>query len=88
MDIPSLLILLLRLYEMILFMRIILSWVSVDYDNIWVKRLMAVTDPVLQPARELIMRLLDRFNVQLPIDLSPILVFVLLEFLQTFLKTL
>jgi YggT family protein len=79
---------LLRVYEMVLMARILLSWVSVDHDHpivIWLYRL---TDPVLGPARELLFRILDKFGVQLPIDLSPILVFILIGFMERTLASL
>ena len=88
LDFPGLLILLVRLYEMLLVMRILLSWVSVDPRGVWIERLAAVTDPVLTPFREIYFRIMDRLNVQIPIDLSPILVFILLESLQRFLMAL
>lgn len=88
MDLPGFLILMLRIYEMLLFMRIMLSWVSVDHDNVWIERLIRVTDPVLMPVRELYFKLLERMNVQMPIDLSPIVVFILIELLQGVLSSL
>lgn len=78
----QLLFLLLRIYEMMIFMRIILSWVPMDTNNVVIEWLIKITDPVLLPARELYMRIMDRLNVQMPIDLSPILVFVLIGFLE------
>lgn len=77
------LITLLRVYEMFIVMRILLSWVPVmDYDNKIIHWLVRVTDPVLIPARELYLRLLDRFNIQIPIDFSPILIFLIIGFLE------
>ena len=75
-------------YEMLIVMRILLSWVSVDPGNVWIERLVAVTDPVLMPFREIYFRIMERTHVQIPIDLSPILVFILIELLQGFLMTL
>jgi YggT family protein len=88
MDVIFLLISILRIYEMILFMRILLSWVPVDPNSRPIELLVRVTDPVLAPARELYMRLMDRLNVQLPIDLSPILIFILIGFLERTLASL
>jgi len=79
---------LLRVYEMVLMARILLSWVSVDHDHLIVIWLYRVTDPVLGPARELLFRIMDRLGVQLPIDLSPILVFVLIGFMERTLASL
>lgn len=88
LDVPGLLILFLRIYEMLLVMRILLSWVSVDPGSVWIERLITVTDPVLLPFREIYFRIMDKLNVQIPIDLSPILVFILIELLQGFLMAL
>ena len=88
LDVPGLLILFLRIYEMLLVMRILLSWVSVDSSSVWIERLITVTDPVLLPFREIYFRIIDKLNVQIPIDLSPILVFILIELLQGFLMAL
>jgi uncharacterized protein YggT (Ycf19 family) len=88
LDVPGLLILFLRVYEMLLVMRILLSWVSVDSSSVWIERLITVTDPVLLPFREIYFRIIDKLNVQIPIDLSPILVFILIELLQGFLMAL
>ncbi|MFH0920462.1 MAG: YggT family protein [Fibrobacterota bacterium] len=85
----QILVALLRVYEMLIFMRIILSWVpGIDSDSKIVVWLIRVTDPVLQPARDLYMRVLERFNVNMPIDLSPILIFLVIGFLQRMLMTL
>jgi len=88
MDPIFIIISLLRVYEMVIFMRIILSWVPMDHDHAAIRLLVRVTDPVLAPARELYMRIMDRFNIQLPMDFSPILVFLLIGFLERTLATL
>jgi YggT family protein len=88
MDPIFIIISLLRVYEMVIFMRIILSWVPMDHDHAVIQLLVRVTDPVLGPARELYMHIMDRFNIQLPMDFSPILVFVLIGFLERTLATL
>lgn len=42
----------LRIYSIILFIRVILTWIpSVDYSNPFVKFLFQVTEPILQPIR-------------------------------------
>jgi YggT family protein len=82
MGLIAILVLFLRLYEMLIFMRIILSWVPIDRDNVLIDYLLKITDPVLMPVREIYMRLMDRLNIHLPIDLSPIIVFILIGFLE------
>jgi uncharacterized protein YggT (Ycf19 family) len=83
------LIILLKVYEMFILVRIMLSWVPImDYDHKIIVWLVRVTDPVLLPAREVYMRILDRFNLNIPIDLSPILVFLVIGVLERSLMTL
>ncbi len=65
---------LLGIYSLLIVFRIILSWL-VDYGNKILKFLMRLTDPVLEPFRKLIPPL-GMF------DLSPIIVLVLINFLQ------
>ncbi|MCD6459732.1 YggT family protein [bacterium] len=67
------LIKLLRFYEMILFFRIILSWVSPDPYNPIVRFLYSFTEPVLAPVRKLIPPLGGM------LDLSPMIVFFVIE---------
>ena len=69
------LIKLLRLYEMILFFRIILSWVNPDPYNPIVRFLYSFTEPVLAPIRRLIPPLGGM------LDLSPMIVFFAIELL-------
>jgi len=83
------LVTLLRVYEMLIIMRILLSWVPVaDESNKIIVWLLRLTDPVLQPARDLYLRIMDRFNLNIPIDFSPILVFLIIGFLERTLMTL
>ena len=63
----------------ILIGRIIVSWVNADYGNPIVRFLYAATEPVLEPVR----RRLPLFAGGL--DLSPIVVWVAIIFLQRFL---
>ena len=66
-------------YMWILIGRIIVSWVNADYGNPIVRFLYAATEPVLEPVR----RRLPLFAGGL--DLSPIVVWVAIIFLQRFL---
>lgn len=67
-------------YFWILIARIVVSWVRADYDNPIVRFLYAATEPVLEPVRS-----------RLPIaavggfDVSPIVVWLAVMFLQRFL---
>jgi YggT family protein len=66
-------------YMWILIGRIIVSWVNADYGNPIVRFLYAATEPVLAPVR----RRLPLFAGGL--DLSPIVVWIAIIFLQRFL---
>jgi YggT family protein len=66
-------------YMWILIGRIIISWVNADYDNPIVRFLYAATEPVLEPVR----RRLPLFGGGF--DLSPIVVWIAIIFLQRFL---
>src|SRR5580693_3878262 len=71
-------ILLTIMYWLIL-IRALLSWVSPDPFNPLVQFLMRTTEPVLEPVRRLL--------PPLPVDISPIIVFFIIMFLQKFLVT-
>lgn len=61
----------------VLAIRIILSWVGADPDNDLVRTIYAVTEPLLAPFR--------RLPLQVgAIDFSPIIVFLLLTVLKSF----
>ena len=75
----QLLINLLNVYSFVLLARIILSWVpSVSRSNPIVDLLYRITDPVLEPVRRAIPPMGS-------IDLSPLIVFFGIRFLQSFL---
>lgn len=65
---------LINIYSFLLLVRIILSWVRVDYRNAWVRLLVKLTDPFLDPFRRLIPPIGG-------IDFSPILAFMVLNML-------
>ncbi len=69
---------LLGLYKWILLIAVLLSWVNPDPYNPIVRFLHAVTEPVLRPVRRLI-----GFTFG-PIDVSPIIVFLIIMFIQSF----
>ncbi len=76
----SLALLFSMVFKMLYFLiaiRILLSWFPVDPYNEVVKALYAVTEPVLEPLRRL------PLHIGM-IDLSPMLAFVLLTFLDSF----
>ena len=59
----------------------LISWVNPDPYNPIVRFLYAITDPVLRPIRRIIGYRLG------PIDISPIIVILLIIFIQKFLVT-
>jgi YggT family protein len=66
-------------YMWILVGRIIISWVNADYNNPIVRFLYAATEPVLEPVRRRLPVFAGGF------DLSPIVVWLAIVFLQRFL---
>jgi YggT family protein len=64
------------MYWLIL-IRALISWVNPDPYNSIVQFLVRTTEPVLEPVRRLL--------PQMPIDISPIIVFFIIIFLQRFL---
>jgi len=69
-------ILLTIMYWLIL-IRALISWVNPDPFNPIVQFLMRVTEPILEPIRRLL--------PPLPLDISPIIAFFIIIFLQRFL---
>lgn len=66
-----------RIYSYIILARIIFSWIPVDRTNPIIKFIYKITEPILAP-----------FRIILPlggmgIDLSPVIVFFLLNLLRT-----
>ncbi len=68
---------LLTIYWFILIIRIVSSWLGADKYNPIVQFLYAATEPVLMPVR--------RLFPPMRIDFSPIIVFIALSFLKSFL---
>ena len=79
MSANNILVRLIDLYEIVLIVRIILSWIPHDRRHSAVQFLYRITEPVLGPARRIIP------PIGGTLDISPIVVFVLLEFLKRFL---
>ncbi len=76
-------VLLTILYWLIL-IRALISWVNPDPDNQIVQFLYKITEPVLNPIRKIL-----PFSFRFGIDISPIIAFLAIIFLKSFLvKTL
>ena len=77
MGLLNLLGLLLELYSLVIFARVLITWVpNLDPYHPAVQFLHQVTDPVLEPARKLIPPLGM-------VDISPIIVMIVLQFLAS-----
>ncbi|MCU0666764.1 MAG: YggT family protein [Candidatus Omnitrophica bacterium] len=72
-------IILTALYWLIL-IRALISWVNPDPFNPIVQFLQAVTEPILAPIRRIL-----PFGMQMGIDISPVIAFLAIIFLKTFL---
>lgn len=73
----------LRFFQIMLFVRAIVSWFPIDRGSKFIEFLTFFTEPLLLPVRQF----LHRFQGlrQLPIDFSTIIVYFILEILITFL---
>lgn len=69
-----------RVTEILIFLRIIFSWLPIDKNNAIFQFLYSVTEPILAPIRNLIAR--SSFGRNLMIDFSPILAYLLLSFME------
>ena len=70
---------LLEVYKWVIIIAALLSWVNPDPYNPIVRFLYSVTEPVFRPIRRLIGHRLG------PIDISPIIVILVIIFIQSFL---
>lgn len=70
---------LLEIYKWIIIISAVISWVNPDPYNPIIRFLYSVTEPVLKPIRRLVGYRLG------PIDISPIIVILVIIFIQSFL---
>jgi YggT family protein len=68
----------LTIYYYLLLARVLMSWVNPDPYNQIVVFLRQVTDPILEPLRQIFLPL----TMQIRVDLSPIIAFFIIVFLQ------
>jgi YggT family protein len=66
--------------ELIIIVRVILSWANADPSNALVKTLQAISEPVLKPFR----KLMPPWKMN-GLDLSPVLAILAIEFMKRFL---
>lgn len=82
MSIAYLIISALQFYSMILLVRVLMTWIpNLDYSNPIVRFLMEITEPVLQPIRNVLPQ-------NTGIDFSPIVVFIGISILSRIVATL
>ena len=74
---------LLYLYMIIVVIRVVISWVNPDPRNLIVQILHSVTDPVLDPIRRRLFRMMGYRGMM--IDFSPIILILAILFLDLFL---
>ena len=68
-------------FDLLLFVRVIASWTRISpYDRTWgpiISLATRITDPLLEPIR----RAIDPFQRRSGIDFSPLVLYIILEFL-------
>jgi YggT family protein len=66
----------LKLYELVIIARVILSWVNTDPYNPVIRFIHNITEPVLAPIRQLLP------TERIGLDLSPLIVIVIIQIIQ------
>jgi YggT family protein len=66
----------LNLYELVIFARVILSWVNADPYNPIVRFIYNITEPVLAPIRQLLP------TERIGIDFSPFIIILIIQLIQ------
>lgn len=68
---------------LLIFIRIILSWISINSYNKYVALIYQLTDPILEPIK----RAISRFGIDTGmIDFSPIIAYFVLQLIENFIK--
>lgn len=71
--------------EMILFLRVILSWFRLGHDNRFVQLLYSLTEPILGPIRLLIDKsIFGGRKGGMILDISPLIAFIFLQLIQNY----
>ena len=71
------------LLEMLIFVRIILSWLPIGYNNPIVRFLYTMTEPILGPARDMLAK--SPLGGGYGLDFSPVFALILMRLVQTLL---
>lgn len=69
------------LVNILILIRVLLSWIN--FSNSFANLIYSITEPLLKPFRDI----LDKY-VNLPIDLSPLLLIIFIEFMEKILMRL
>jgi len=78
--------LVLKVFELTLLVRVLISWLPVSRDNKFVDLLYAVTEPVLSPIRNMLSRsTLMNNSVFSMMDFSPVVAFILIGIIRNIL---
>jgi len=75
----SVLFILVKIYEVIIIIRVLFSWIQLDPDSLIVQWVYRLTEPVLYPIRRILP------GSGMGIDFSPLVVLLLIELLKRFL---
>jgi len=70
--------LILRLLQVMLFLRAVLSWFPLEQDNLIVRITYEVTEPLILPVRTMLYRMFPAMQ-NFPIDISFLIIFMLVE---------
>lgn len=76
-----------RLLQMLIFARIILSWLPINHDNPISRLIYQLTEPILAPARAMLERS-PLGGRGMMLDFSPIIAYFLLQILESILRSL
>ncbi|MCT4543910.1 MAG: YggT family protein [Vallitalea sp.] len=73
--------------EILILIRVLVSWIPRAYDNPFVQFIVQITDPILNPIKKLIEKSIfgGKGNV---VDFSPLVAFLIISALQRFVMSL
>lgn len=75
--------LLIRLVDFVILIRVLLSWLPIDRDNPIVRLVYSLSEPLLQPIRNLLRK--SPLGDGMMIDFSPVILILILQGIQTIL---
>jgi len=72
---------LIRIMQYAIFARVIISWFPISRENQIIRLLYQITEPILEPIRNIIQR--SAFGRNMMLDFSPLIAFFILGLIQT-----